>query len=94
MNTIVLPTTLHCAGCVESIKPFFNSSLKINEWKVDLSKPVKTITAAGEELSKEDVTELLQQAGYDILEETETVSTELPPIGSMVNRQRSGFGTI
>ncbi len=92
MNTIVLPTTLHCAGCVESIKPFFNSSLKINEWKVDLSKPVKTITAAGEELSKEDVTELLQQAGYDILEETETVSTELPPIGSMVNGQSSTVG--
>jgi len=85
MNTITLPTTLHCAGCVESIKPFFNSSNKIKEWKVDLSKPVKTITAAGEELSKEEVTSLLQQAGYDVLEETEIKSTELPSIGSITN---------
>ena len=70
MSTIVLPTTLHCAGCVESIKPFFNKADKVKEWKVDLSKPVKTITATGEGLQKEDVVSLLQQAGYDIIEET------------------------
>lgn len=89
MNTITLPTTLHCAGCIESIKPFFNASEKVKEWKVDLSKPVKTITAIGENLSSEDVTSLLQQAGYDLLEETAAISTELPPIGVPVNRQPS-----
>ncbi len=82
MNTIVLPTTLHCAGCIESIKPFFNSSKRIKEWKVDLSKPVKTITVTGEEISKVEVAELLQKAGYDVLEETEIKSTELPQIGT------------
>ena len=92
MNTITLSTTLHCAGCVESIKPFFNASKKVKEWRVDLSKPVKIITATGEELTKEEVTTLLQEAGYDVLDETEIKSTELPQIGSMVNGQPSAVG--
>ncbi len=69
MNTITLPTTLHCAGCIESIKPFFNASEKTKEWKVDLSKPVKTITVSGEDVREEDVVKLLQEAGYDKLEQ-------------------------
>ena len=81
MNSITLSTTLHCAGCVASIKPFFDSSPLVKEWKVDLQKPVKTITASGENLKEETIVDLLKQAGYDVLEETETVSTELPPIG-------------
>jgi copper chaperone CopZ len=89
MNTIVLPTTLHCAGCIESIKPFFNSSQKIKEWKVDLSKPVKTIAVTGEDVSEQDITGLLQQAGYDVLHETDETSTELPPIGIPISRQPS-----
>lgn len=81
MNTITLPTTLHCAGCIASVKPYFDASAKVKEWKVDLTKPVKTITVTGEEIKESDVVSLLQEAGYDVLEETETVSTALPPIG-------------
>ena len=68
MNTITLPTTLRCAGCVESIKPFFNSSQKVKDWAVDLTAPARTITVTGEAISKEDVVALLQQAGYGVLE--------------------------
>lgn len=89
MNTIVLPTTLHCGGCVQSIKPFFDASQKIKEWKVDLSKPVKTITVTGETITAKDVAVLLQEAGYDVLHDTDTTSTELPPIGITANVQSS-----
>lgn len=54
---------------VESIKPFFNASEKIKEWKVDLTKPIKTITVSGENVREEDVVKLLQEAGYDKLEQ-------------------------
>jgi cation transport ATPase len=81
MSTITLPTTLHCAGCVESIKPFFNSSDKVKDWNVDLKPMVKTITAVGEDLKQEDVVELLHKAGYDVLK-TSPVSSELPPMGT------------
>ena len=87
MNTIILPTTLTCAGCVQSIKPFFDSSKKIKEWKVDLSKPVKIITATGEELKQQDVIELLQKAGYGVLEQEEVKSTDLPTIGTVSTNQ-------
>lgn len=84
MNTITLPTTLHCAGCIQSIKPFFNASPKVKDWKVDLSQPVKTITVTGEDVSQTDVVNLLHQAGYDILSESEIVSSALPPIGQVL----------
>jgi copper chaperone CopZ len=108
MNTITLPTTLHCGGCVESIKPYFNSSPKVKEWKVDLKPPVKTVTATGENLKQEDVVDLLHQAGYDVLK-TAPISNELPPIGSIaessseidnsfwsdkVKWQRASFNTL
>lgn len=80
MNTITLPTTLHCQGCIASIKPYFDASPKIKEWKVDLSGPV-TITATGEHLDKTDVIGLLHEAGYDIINTVSQPSAALPPIG-------------
>ncbi len=84
-----MSTTLHCAGCVESIKPFFDASPKIKTWKVDLKPPVKTITAEGEALNENDIVELLRQGGYDKLEATSVVSSELPEIANAVNE--TGF---
>ena len=84
MNTVTVPATLHCAGCIQSIKPFFNASPKVKDWKVDLSQPVKTITVSGDDVSKADVVSLLQQAGYDTMQVTEGLSSALPPIGGPV----------
>jgi Domain of unknown function (DUF4396) len=81
MNTITLPTTMYCAGCVASIKPFFDESPKIKSWAADLSGPQKTITATGENISSADVISLLQAAGYDVIKPSANISTALPPIG-------------
>jgi cation transport ATPase len=86
MSTITLPTTLHCASCVENIKPYFNSSDKVRDWKVDLKPSVKTITASGEDLKREDVINLLHRAGYDVQKPCAD-SNELPPIGSMMKEE-------
>lgn len=91
MNTVTLTTTLHCAGCIESIKPFFNASEKVKEWKVDLTKPVKTITVSGESIQEEDVKKLLREAGYDVIEEVAQSSPELPPIGKVTTKTDSTF---
>jgi cation transport ATPase len=82
MSTVTLPTTLHCQGCVDSIKPYFNSSPKVKDWKVDLKAPVKTITVTGENIGREDVTNLLREAGYDVLTVSNAPSNELPTIGN------------
>jgi copper chaperone CopZ len=83
MNTITLPTTLHCAGCISAIKPVFNSAKKVKDWKVDLTQPVKTITVTGEGITDADVTGLLQQAGYDVMQNADKFSAELPLIGAI-----------
>ena len=82
MNTITVPTNLTCQGCVASIKPFFDHSPKVKEWKVDLTGPVKTVTVTGEHIVKADVAGLLKEAGYDILNVTGSPSAALPPIGN------------
>lgn len=84
MNTVVLPTTLTCKGCVESIKPYFNASDKVKEWKVDLSQPVKMLTATGEGISEGDVIALLQKAGHNKLNPEDVKSSELPQIGGAI----------
>jgi cation transport ATPase len=81
MNTITLPTTLHCKGCVASIRPFFDASPKIKSWNVDLAGNPTTITAAGEQLKAADVEALLEEAGYEVIKQKSTTSSALPPIG-------------
>lgn len=94
MSTITLPTTLHCAGCIASVKPYFDKSPKVREWKVDLTKPVKTITVTGEEIKESDVVSLLREAGYDVLEEVEEKSTDLPSIGSIQHSVNVAAGSV
>lgn len=102
MNTISLPTTLHCESCIKTITPFFNASEKVKEWKVDLGSPSKTITVSGENLKEEDIVQLLHKAGYDVLHHAPT-SSVLPPIGNAVDKnfwsdtekwKRAAFNTL
>ncbi len=83
MNSITLPTTLHCAGCIAAVKPVFDAAENVKQWKVDLTKPIKTITVTGQNVSRGYVTSLLQQAGYDVLVANTVVSAGLPAIGSV-----------
>lgn len=78
MNTITIPTTLMCQGCVESLRAIMDTATTVKEWGVDLSSPEKTLTASGDNLTQADVIALLQQAGYDTLQQPP--STTLPPI--------------
>jgi hypothetical protein len=55
-----------------------DASPAVSNWHVDLSQPVKVLTASGNNLTQADVVALLQKAGYDVLPEKTT--TTLPPI--------------
>ena len=78
MQTITLPTTLHCASCVTNIKPFFDAAANIKTWQVDLSKPIKTITVTGENVTRNEVVNLLRKADYDVAEQGSIKSSALP----------------
>lgn len=89
MNTITLPTTLHCGGCIASIQPYFDAEKSIKEWKVNLDAPVKTITVSGEAVSEKLIEELLHKAGYEILK-TAPPDSSLPTIGNTISASQ-GF---
>lgn len=78
MNTVIVPTTLMCQGCVEGLRAVMEATPAVSNWHVDLSQPVKILTASGDNLTEADVIALLQKAGYDVLPEKAT--TTLPPI--------------
>lgn len=91
MNTVTVPATIHCDGCVASIKPFFNSSKKIKSWRADVKSTVKTVTAIGDDISEDDVIALLREAGYDKQVEA-PIDTSLPSIGEPFSHLSSVTG--
>jgi cation transport ATPase len=82
LQTLTFPTTLHCDACVKAIKPFFDSAPNIKSWQVDLSKPVKTITVSGTNITRHEIAGLLRKADYDIVSEDKLKSSALPEIHS------------
>ncbi|MFY0628415.1 MAG: DUF4396 domain-containing protein [Reichenbachiella sp.] len=72
METLTLDTTLHCENCVSKVTPHLNESSFINDWKVDLSTEPKTITVSGEGVTSNNIAELLQKEGYDVIESKST----------------------
>ena len=67
MEAITVQTDLHCHGCVEAIRPGMDEDSLIKKWSVDLNPEVKTLTAHGEGISETHLSNLLQQAGYNIV---------------------------
>ncbi len=70
METLTLKTDLHCQGCVSKVSPLFDHNKDIARWSVDLEPDVKTLTVEGENISAGTVNQLLQQAGYSVIEST------------------------
>lgn len=70
MSTTKFKSNLKCMGCVSAIKPFMDSLVEINSWKVDLENPDKIIeietdkTPDKELLSK--VISGVKEKGYQI----------------------------
>ncbi len=64
MKTLQFKTTLKCSGCVDAIKPLFDKDSNINSWDVDLQTTPKILTVKGENITPEEIENLLQQSGY------------------------------
>lgn len=63
MNTIVLPTDLHCAQCVAKLKPHLDADPRIHLWSLDLADPQHPVTVHGN-VEERDVVAHLEHAGY------------------------------
>ncbi len=98
MDTLTVKTDLHCEGCVNSIKPYLDGDQSIANWKVDLEPAVKTLTVEGADLSSGYVNQLLQQAGYKVVESTGVPDTDAsinaPFWGDLKLWNRASFNTL
>jgi len=59
-------TNINCSGCVASVKPHLDNAVGICEWNVDTTNKDKILTVKSEGITKEQVIETVQKAGFKI----------------------------
>lgn len=66
-NKFQFKTTIKCGGCVSTIKPYLDNEKRISEWKVDLSSQPSLLTINSNELTEEELIEIIEESGFKIL---------------------------
>ncbi|WP_129021743.1 heavy-metal-associated domain-containing protein [Edaphocola flava] len=64
-QTLKFKTNINCGGCVAKVQPRLDAEKDIHSWTVDTDNPDKILTVETE-LSKEDIINLIQMAGFKI----------------------------
>jgi len=66
MEILRFKTNLKCNGCIRAITPSIESLKSIENWKVDLENPDKTLEIEAAEDISNSVIECVRKAGYQI----------------------------
>ena len=66
MEQFQFKTNINCGGCIGSVKPHLDNELRIKEWSVDTDNPSKILTIKSENISEQELIELIQKAGFTI----------------------------
>lgn len=64
MKNYKFKTNINCNGCISTVTPVLNN-VKINSWEADITSSDKILTVSTEELSADDVVQLLKTVGYN-----------------------------
>ncbi len=64
MKEIKFNTNIKCMGCVSNVKPLIEKESKIISWEVDLESPDKILTINSDGMTSEQISELVNAAGY------------------------------
>lgn len=59
-------TNINCSSCVATVTPFLNEAEGICHWDVDTTNKEKILTVKSEGISKQEVIEAVQKAGFKI----------------------------
>ncbi|NTS42838.1 heavy-metal-associated domain-containing protein [Flavisolibacter sp. BT320] len=57
-------TNIMCGSCVAKVTPHLNGHSDIKNWQVDTQNPGKILSVETDNLTEEEVKELVQKAGY------------------------------
>ncbi|MDP3245055.1 MAG: heavy-metal-associated domain-containing protein [bacterium] len=59
-------TNINCSSCVATVTPFLNDAEGVCHWEVDTTNKEKILTVESEGISKQEVIEAVQKAGFKI----------------------------
>ncbi len=59
-------TNINCSGCVASVKPHLDKAEGISHWEVDTTSKDKVLTVKSENITKGEIIEAVQKAGFKI----------------------------
>jgi copper chaperone len=57
-------TNINCSGCVAAVTPHLDQETSIKKWNVDTADPNKLLTVETDSLQPEQVSQLVQKAGF------------------------------
>lgn len=58
-------TNINCGGCVASVKPYLDNAEGVCDWNVDTQNKDKILTVKADGITKEQVIETVQKAGFN-----------------------------
>jgi len=64
MKKYQFKTNINCGGCVAAVTPSLNSSSDIKNWGVDTLDVKKILTVETENLTEDEVMQMVNKAGY------------------------------
>jgi len=65
MKTLKFKTNINCGGCVATVTPFLEK-IKGVKWKVNTDDKDKILEVSGDEISSDDITRAVKEAGFKI----------------------------
>lgn len=57
-------TNIMCGSCIAKVTPHLNANTNIKSWEVDTANPQKVLTVETDNLSDDNIQEIVKKAGY------------------------------
>jgi copper chaperone CopZ len=65
-NNLKFKTNINCGSCVASVKPHLDTAEGVCHWDVDTASKDKILSVHSEGITREQVIDTVQKAGYKI----------------------------
>lgn len=68
MKTLKFKTNINCNGCIAKVTPLLNQVKGIAQWAVDTTNPQRILSVETDELTGNDIIDVVKKAGFNIEE--------------------------
>ncbi|PVX44555.1 copper chaperone CopZ [Flavobacterium sp. 103] len=65
-TTFHFKTNIKCGGCVATVTPFLDAAKGISQWSVDTTDNDKILSVTSNGISKNEIIDTVQKAGFKI----------------------------